>query len=661
MSHNLIENNNPDRLEVVAKIDKKLTSTVKSGGGSIVFFHESRVENESDRIAKEIKKLTDKNGSYKYNFRDVAILVRANNHAESFIRAFERHSLPYQFLGPGKLFRQDEVIDLISYIKLLSDLDDSVSLYRLLSMSYFSINSLDIARIGLYAKKNNISLFEACENIKNINISKKSRNSVEKIMQHIKSELKLVRKETAGQLLYNFLEKMEILPKLIDPDSIDAQKKAANISKFFDKLKSYEIDHMDAGVESVSDWIDISQELGESPLAADSDWSDVNAINILTVHSSKGLEFPVVFLVNLVDRRFPTTERRDQIPIPEGIIKEILPSGDYHLQEERRLFYVGMTRAKDMLYFAASDYYGEAKREKSLSPFIFEALGDNAHEKDETKTSQLSFLDFKESKNEVEEKIIPFHIDYLSYSQIQTYDLCPLHYKLKYLLKIPSKPSAALSFGTSVHQAMKNFYLLAKSGKHVDKSTIVGELERSWINLGYSSKSHEEKMKKRGKNYLEEYYQKYYDPKILPQLLEENFVIPLIRKNNERPLKIGGKMDRVDLLPDYSIEIIDYKTSEKVPSQREVDRDMQLTFYGLAAWILNEKPFGLDPKKIKLSLLYFEEMKKISSQRSVDELNKAIVDIYKKRTEIENSDFRCSNGFLCKNCEYKMLCSGSDF
>jgi DNA helicase-2/ATP-dependent DNA helicase PcrA len=90
-------------------------------------------------------------------------------------------------------------------------------------------------------------------------------------------------------------------------------------------------------------------------MVAEGDWSTQDAVNILTVHSSKGLEFPVVFLVNLVNERFPGRNRSEQISIPDELIKEELPTGDFHQEEERRLFYVGMTRAKEKLYFTTSD------------------------------------------------------------------------------------------------------------------------------------------------------------------------------------------------------------------------------------------------------------------------------------------------------------------
>ena len=364
-AYDLIQHNNPDRLEAVEKIDKKLVSQVAKNGEEISFIHTDRVENEAEAVAREIVELKEAKG---YEWRDFAILVRANNHSEPFGRAFSRRGIPYQFLGPGRLFKQPEVVDLISYLKVLYNLEDSVSFYRLLSIDFFDIPARDLATIGNYARRFNKTFFETCEAIDDVFVTTVTRKKVKEILEIIGKHLKLVRRETAGQLLYYFLSDTGLLTKMLSPESAEAEKKAANISKLFDKLKTYEVDHEDATVPAIVDWLELSSELGESPLAADVDWVEVNAINILTAHSAKGLEFPVVFLVNLVAARFPTIERREQIPIPDVLIKEVLPVGDYHLEEERRLFYVGMTRAKDLLIFSAADYYGEGKREKRLSP-----------------------------------------------------------------------------------------------------------------------------------------------------------------------------------------------------------------------------------------------------------------------------------------------------
>src|SRR5260221_6044572 len=159
-SYDLIQHNNPDRLEVVEGINKKLISERKEVGTKVSFIHVDRVENEADEVSKEILRQAQDHG---YDFKDIAILVRANNHAEPFSRALARHGIPYQFLGPGRLFKQSEVIDLISYLKVLYNFEDSVSFYRILSSKEFNVNPFDIAKVGNYARKNNISLFEAAE------------------------------------------------------------------------------------------------------------------------------------------------------------------------------------------------------------------------------------------------------------------------------------------------------------------------------------------------------------------------------------------------------------------------------------------------------------------------------------------------------------------
>lgn len=650
-AYDLIQHNNPDRLEVVEKIDKKLVS-VKVGSSRkisrnepIEFIHADRVENEAEEVAEKISALVKKKG---YNFADFAILVRANNHSEPFSRAFSRKGIPYQFLGPGRLFRQSEVIDLVSYLKVLYNFEDSVAFYRLLSLDHFAIAARDLVRIGNYARRFNLSLFEASEKIDDIFVSTEAKKKVKIILAIINKHLKLIKRETAGQLLYYFLEDTGLLQKLIKSQSPDAEKRAANISKFFDRLKTYEVDHKDATVTAVVDWIELASELGESPLAADTDWTKVNAVNILTVHSAKGLEFPVVFLVNLVSQRFPTIERHEQIPIPEKLIKEILPTGDYHLQEERRLFYVGTTRAKDRLFLTAANYYGEGKREKRLSPFIFETLGDKTTAAEQKETSQLSFLDYSTPAKPAEEPLA-VHVDYLSFSQIETFRICPLHYKLKYILKIPTPPSSAQSFGNSFHITMKAFHESLSKKEKPTASLMYRLLKENWISEGYLTKSHENGSFEKAKNFLKGYLKKIFDPKVLPVAMEQPFLVKLGQ------LRIGGKIDRVDVKGD-TLEIIDYKTGANPLSQKQADENLQLSIYALAATSIPEPPFARDPAKVKLSLHYFDPPQVVTTTRTRKDLKKARGTVLDYKKQIESSDFKCSGSFLCKNCEYKFLC-----
>lgn len=665
-SYQLIQHNNPDRLEVKEHINKKLTSARRTGGEWPKLLYLDRVENEADAVAKEIKRMTEteRTKGKKFEWRDVAILVRANNHADPFVRALIRHDIPYQFLGPGQLFRQPEIKDLVAYLQVIHNFEDNVALFRIFSMDYFALNARDIAAVSNFARKQNCSLFEASEMVageRSIDgmdvplLGESTIDGITKLVLMIHRHLGLVTKESAGQLLFYFLTDTGMMKNILDYSAPIDEKIANNISKFFSKLKTYETDHSDAGVPAVLDWIELSMELGESPLSNDSDWTVNNAVNILSVHGAKGLEFPVVFLINLVSARFPTIERKETIPIPDSLIKEELPEGDYHLQEERRLCYVGMTRAKDYLFLTGANYYGEGKREKKLSPFVYEVIGEKSIISPQMQPKQMSLLDWKPADaTPIAAKESARHpIIYLSYSQIETFRLCPLHYKLRYMFNIPTPPSASLSFGISVHDALHDFYELHRAGKKVTKELLLTRLTDRWKKDGYEHTRYERDMKKRGEKYLSEYFDKEFDPHTIIAALEQPFVVPVTHEG--KTIKIGGKIDRVDVCPDGTLEIIDYKTG-RMPSKREVDANLQLSMYALAACGIPAVPFGKKPEDIILSLYFFDTQTRISTTRTVEQLEKekiAIIDIAK---QIEQSDFHCSGNLLCSDCEYKLFC-----
>lgn len=672
-SYDLIQFNNPDRLEVAEKIDKKLECMRRTHGVPVEVIYADRVEQEADDVGTLIERLVTRDkrpvdakvmagkqgsGEQVYQWKDVAILVRANAHAEPFVRALSRRGIPYQFLGPGQLYRQPEVKDLIAYLKVLANFEDNIAMYRVLTMDIYDLAPRDIAALSNYAKKYGTSIFEACEKLaQGVDprpfVSDTTEKQIKEIVAMIHKHLGLIKKETAGQILYYFLQDSGLLANLTSYANAKEERVAVNISKFFNKIKTYEADHDEASVFAVVEWIELSMSLGESPLAGDSDWTEHDAVNILTIHSAKGLEFPAVFLVNLVSQRFPSMERKEQIPLPDALIKEILPEGDVHLQEERRLFYVGMTRARDILYFTAAKYYGEGKREKKLSPFIAEALGDVYVSKvsmvsDVSTSKQLSFLDWAPTAVKDEPAKVKQPVSYLSYSQLSTFETCPLQYKYRYIVKLPVPPSAALTFGDTMHRVVKSFYDLARAGKSPTKETLLVLLDTHWSSLGYGGKDLEARYKQKGKDLLTGFFEKGYDPTRLPTALEEPFKIRITPK-----LTLGGRIDRIDTLPDGSIEIIDYKTGQ-APKARDVGKDKQLTVYALSA--MQEGVYQRPPEKVFVSFYFFEGQEKFTATRSLQEVTAVKEEIAAKAGVISRSDFRPTPGKHCDFCEFRLIC-----
>ncbi|KKS33221.1 MAG: hypothetical protein UU93_C0001G0052 [Candidatus Amesbacteria bacterium GW2011_GWA2_42_12] len=334
-AHQLISFNNPDRLEIAAGIDKKLISQDKKAGPAIEVLSAQTASAEAEIVAAKIIDLN-------ISFKDIAILVRANNHAELFIKSLENLGVPAQFLGPGKLFLQPEIKDLLALLRLINDPNDNTACYRVLKMSYWQIPGTELTQILAGSPASTV--------LKSAQDS--HDKTVVRFVNLYQHALENIHVKSPGETLYVFLEESGMLKDMLDYKLPISETQAKNISKFFNKIKQFETENPDTSLSGLLEWIDLSLELGESPAAVlDSDWSLNDAVNILTYHSAKGLEFPVVFMVNLVTGRFPSLNRKDPIEVPVELIKEISPAGDPHIQEERRLFYVGMTRAKNQLFF----------------------------------------------------------------------------------------------------------------------------------------------------------------------------------------------------------------------------------------------------------------------------------------------------------------------
>ena len=664
-AYRAIKHNDPDTLEAQLGISKELIASRGKGKDCVNLAVFDTGQDESEFVAAEVLRLKQKENR---KFSDFALLVRANTHADPFLTALAREGIPYRFLGPGMLFKQPEIKDLIAYLKILANIEDSVSFYRVLTMDIFGIEQKDVHLLLAFAKKIARTLLQSTEIYMGFFeptlykpeieiykqyiplLSEQTRTVLVMLLKMIYRHCELVKKDSAAQILYYFLEDSGYLKQMASIKTEKEEHKVLNITKFFNKLKTFELEQEDPSVFGAVEYIDMSMEMGESPQTDDFDLSSFDAVTILTVHGSKGLEFPVVFLTNLIKGRFPTYEKKEAIPIPQELIKELLPQGDYHLEEERRLFYVGMTRAMDKVYMTASNSYGEGKRERKVSPFIGEAVGEeevmkHMNVKREEK-NQLSIFDFKRP----EEPILTdqFILKNFSFSQLESYKNCGLQYKYQYLLKIPAPAGSAAAFGDTVHKTLQKFYEEYMQNKSLGLDEMLTMYEKLWVPIGYTSASHQERMKKEGKEMLARFYEKFHPPQSSIGSLEKLFKIRI-----DNDVFVTGKIDRVDVKENGSIEIIDYKTGKK-PNEKELQKSLQLSIYALAA--TDRGLYNKPVEQVTLTFYYLQDMDKISMQRTAGDLLQVKQDILSMVTDLRTNKFLPKVGPHCNFCPFRMIC-----
>ena len=191
---------------------------------------------------------------------------------------------------------------------------------------------------------------------------------MDKIVALIEKHSKLVTKQSVWKIIWAFLIDSGYLAWVETLDEARKQEIFSHLSQFYKKVQLFEKESEAPRVKDFLEFFKLELDSGEKGKLASSVDDGPESVKVMTVHGAKGLEFKYVFIVGLVDKRFPSMERKEKIQIPNELVKETLIDGNVHLQEERRLFYVAMTRAKQGLYFTWALDYGGARLKK---PSIF--------------------------------------------------------------------------------------------------------------------------------------------------------------------------------------------------------------------------------------------------------------------------------------------------
>jgi DNA helicase II / ATP-dependent DNA helicase PcrA len=661
-AYEFIKQNDPNRLEVKLGINKKLKSNLEEKG-VIEHLHEKTIDDEAQAVVGKIVEFRNDN---KAEWSDFAILVRANDNANIFINYLDQAQIPYQFLAMRGLYSKPVVMDVLSYFKLLDNYHESPAVYRMLNLPFLGLTSDQIVKIVHFSKRKSVSLFEALRQIGSVpGIEQASIGIVNKLLKQVDDDTKMAQTKKPTEILLSFVYGSGYLDYLKNLDDQTAKENMSYLQQFLQKIKSLEITFEDPRLSDLTDVLELEMQAGESGRLAFDVETGPDMVKIMTVHSAKGLEFDYVFLPNMVDRKFPTDERREAIEIPDALIQEQLPEGNFHLEEERRLFYVAMTRAKKGLFFSSAENYGGA-RKKKLSRFLVELGYERA---ESTKAPVVSAMGgaLRQAQGDKIGEIKTGQYVYevpkrFSFSQIAAYEKCPLQYKYANVLKIPVFGNHYFTFGTTIHNSLQKYLEQSFKIANTFQADLFGSSEtkraellpiedlykiydENWLNDWYEDEAQREKYYKRGKELLKNFYDDFHEEKPEVKLLELPF-----------KLKIGqnlfmGRIDRVDQLAEGKVEIVDYKTGQAKDGKLNTDDRRQLLFYQIAA----EEALGL--KVEKLTYHYLEGNIKapfVGKDADKVKLKQRFVDnveaIRQQKFEPTPSEF------VCKGCPFKDIC-----
>ena len=637
-SHRLIRHNDPDRLEVRAGISKELRAQRPEPGdkaGTAALRHEAFATGtaEADWIAAEIQSRIAAGARP----RDHAVLVRTNAGAEAILRSLNMAGIHWRFSGTSGLYARPEIKLLLRFLRVVADLGSSIDLYGLAASEVYGLDGPDLTAIMAAARRRNRTLWEVIEELDRqpgiLRLAPASRAALSHLVADLRAYSQLAHERPCGEVLYAFLKASGVLAKLAASSA--GEEALQNIARFFEIVRGQSALLPDDRAVFVARHLQTLIEAGDEPPTAELD-ADADLVSVLTVHKAKGLEFPTVFLAGLVDGRFPASPRRDGLDIPDELVHETIPAGDHHLQEERRLFFVGMTRARDELILShAADYGG--RRARRVSPFVLEALdlpiaalphGSTATASGLERLAAATAVEPAPPRTAGEDRPPSSEPLSLSFYQVDDYLTCPQKYKFNHILRIPVSPHHSIIYGAALHRAVQEFHKRHARGEVMSEAELGAAFEAAWSSEGFLNREHELARLEAGRAALRRFRVEQLEPgAVIPAYVERDFAFSL---GGDR---IRGRWDRVDvepaagldepaepgdlasgsfvpdvveptlaLLPREVVTITDYKSSDvrDPDSARQKARDsLQLTIYAMG-W---QAMTGRLPDSVQLNFL----------------------------------------------------------
>lgn len=620
-----------------------------------------------------------------FEYNDIAVLCRTNNQVKTISNKLLSAHIPTRtYLA--KYFEIQEIRDLLAWCHIVSKTQEQDrGLFRLIS-KYIDENSAN-KLFNQFSSRDHTPRFEL--------IQQSGIEGIGVLVEQVNELRKLDKKKNAGEMVWEISCSSGLMRTLINSYEWQDQLALLNIGVFLRRAQDFASRHKhDNSLGSFSSYMSVLQEVDGIQTTFPAEHSQSPAVLVNTIHGVKGGEFPVVFIPFNRSASFPLNFRKNEMveaPPEEWLVYQSynqLTSKEQHIEEERRLFYVAVTRAKKRLFIlapkmATSRFVKEinqkllqvsemAKQPQTSNATTYSELR-NRYEKrltDALKQNQFAniqdiiraiktihqlennqHVSWGNSEWEIAlqkrlekplERTIPEHLQ-LSASAIETYEQCPLKYRLSNVDKIPqvsSKPQ--LTFGNIIHRVLEQFH---RPQSEQTKERILKLLDDNWESLGFDYETQEADFKRQGIELLTNYYD--YLTKYPVNVIEREFQFSFAIED----IIINGKIDRIDK-GEAGYNVIDYKTSKKAT---RANKNIQLAIYSMYLQQEKQLEFGGLPESAALYFLREFEEPVRAHKFATTELDEMLGKILEVGKNIRIQNFAPCKGFHCDWCDYKNL------
>ncbi|MEX1336012.1 MAG: ATP-dependent DNA helicase [Candidatus Limnocylindrales bacterium] len=645
----LIRHNDPDRLEVQRGLDKTLTAVRRARRPAMVRHRLYRTPaQEADAVATEIKARIEAGLAPE----QIAVLVRTNADAAPVLASLGALGVRHRFSGESGLMAHRDVRDALSLLRVIASPHSSEDLYAVLTTPAYGLGGEDLTAICEQADRRRRSLWSVVTELQEqpgiLRLGEDTRHRLARVVEHVRASIESAHELSAPVVLYQHLGRSGWLKRLIADAERGDDGPLRRVARLFELVQEQAELVADPRVASVAPTLRSLVDAGHDPVAPDAH-DLAGAVAVLTVHQAKGLEFALVFVVGAADGRFPVRARPDVLSLPPALTGHP-GAGDpeAHRAEERRLFYVALTRARDELILSHAAAGREGGRARRPSPFLAEALG---HDVESVPgAAVLAAL-----PRAVEHTTAPGPAPSvpgdeplsLSYSQVDDYLACPLKFRLRHRVRVPAPPHHALVVGNALHQAVALGNLKRMRGEEVEPTALQAALGAHWRNEGFLSQEHEAARFEASRHTLQRFAEASASASDRILAVEQPFSVRVGRD------RVRGRYDAVRETSE-GVVITDYKSGDMRDPSRARQRarsSLQLQLYALA-W---EAEHGRRPDAVELHFLEGGVVGRVTpTERQLDGARRKVE---QAAAGIRAGDFEATPGYpACDWCPYRRIC-----